>query len=84
MSELAKIKNRLPPTAGLLIVVGVDEKSPKKVAAFANKKRQFFTNAALEQFLKGKKEDFGLAGAPGGVRDDPESPDSYGDYPGTD
>jgi hypothetical protein len=26
-------------------------------------------------------EDFGLAGLPGGVRDDPESPDSYDDRP---
>lgn len=29
-------------------------------------------------------EYYGLAGLPGGVRDDPESPDSYGDFPGTD
>lgn len=29
-------------------------------------------------------EYFGLAGMPGGVRDDPESPNSYGDFPGND
>lgn len=77
--DVIKAKNKIP---GALLVVGVDEKSPKKVFALANKKRQFFTNGEVEKLLSTKKENFGMAGAPGGVRDDPESPDSYGDYPG--